>query len=175
MLVCTSVTVCRDLSKIFILNVVMIALGWNIGQWFSFIKKKREKENAKAREEMEWKWRCFYLCQLSLFLMSLLSPQENVIQYGVHRQDALKSLYKLAVHLFIRISPWHITYRHEAPQATHKKKNSHKSNWRQLFHFFTDFQVFFFLSVTHRECIFFLITHRGNTILYAIVTLFIWQ
>lgn len=119
---------------------------------------------------MEWKWRCFYLCQLSLFLMSLLSPQENVIQYGVHRQDALKSLYKLAVHLFIRISPWHITYHHEAPQATHKKKNSHKSNWRQLFHFFTDFQVFFFL---HTENVFFSLLLTEGIPYFTLLSLFL--
>lgn len=135
-------------------------------------KKGKVKSKGKKRSGIKVE---IFLTMSTLFSWCLLfSPTENVIWYGVYKKDALKSLHKLAVHLFIHISPWLTTYHHETPQATHKKKSRHKSNYMQFFPY--QFSDFFFSppSVIHIKNIYFpLITHRGNTIPYIIITLFI--
>lgn len=121
----------RDLSKLLILNfvhLVIIASGWNIRQWFLFWEKKKGKGKSKGKKRNGIKVEIFLTMSTLSFLAVSISPPENEIWYGVYKKDALKSLHKLAVYLFIHISPWLITYHHEAPQATHKKKSRHKSN-----------------------------------------------
>lgn len=157
-------------------HLELCALGYyciRMKYWTIFKKKKRKMENAKARKKKLNESGDFSTCASSLYAWCLcfllkkmwfsMECREKMLWrvFTNWQYIYLFTFHPDTLHIIMRLPRLHIKRRTAINQA------GGSSSFLPLI-----FRVFFFFSFTNTQSS--LITHRGNTILHATVTLFIW-